>query len=398
MTPRQNRVLAAGAAFLMLAPALLAGVTQQDPTPEQKVKDFVAAVRDVTKLGSTARSALAAQARTESTLTQSLLNAIGQALKDKSAAEGVDTAPSATEAPIKRLVTTTRNLLGLKDRAIDPLTAAAGDPACEDVKAFLTKAEDRIYVGLCIAAIRHYIGTDGQTTGTFDGMFAKLDQYNRDKIGDAFLDVFAGSSPTGVRNLAGEGLAQMGSARHQAAVKAILGNANESQAIRMRALYTLARLGDRGPVDKRLADIAAKMTELKKPDMSPQDLRAWAEGYRTQATVAQMIHDTDAAIRYYESFVSTVEPLKDKLGAQNTEGDFQNTYYNLACLYALKGDVEGGFKALEKAFAAGYDNYKWANTDGDLTNLRKDPRFKEMVDRWESGKGRVEAGPATKPS
>ena len=342
MTPRQNRFLAASAAFIMLAPALLASIQQKEPTPEeQKVKDFAAAVRDVMRLGGVATSPLTAQGKTESTATQTLLNAIGQALKEKAPAEGVDSAPSATEAPIKRLVGATRDVLGLKDRAIEPLTVAAADPSNEDVKAFLAKAESRVYVGLCVSLIRTYLGSDGQASGTFDGMFSKLDKYNRDKIGDAFLDVFASSSPTGVRSLAGEGLAQMGTARHQAAVKAILGNANEAQAIRQRALYTLARLGDRAPVDKRLADIAEKMQELKKPDMAPQDLRAWAEGYRTCATIAQMIHDTDAAIKYYESFVGTVEPIKDKLGTQGVASDFQNTYYNLACLYSLKGDIDG---------------------------------------------------------
>jgi hypothetical protein len=396
--PRHDRLLAAGVAFLLSASALHAGVRQQDVTPEQRVKDFTTAVRDVMKLGSAASSPLTAQGKTESTATQTLLAAISHALKDKAAGEGVDTAPSATEAPIKRLVLASKDLLGLKDRAIEPLSAAAADPANEDVKAILTKAENRIYVALCVAEIRRYLGSDGQPSGTFDGMFAKLDKYNKEKIGDAFLDVFASSSPSGVRSLAGEGLAQTGSARHQAGVKAILGNQNEAQPIRMRALYTLARLGDRGPVDKQLADIEGRMKELKKPDMPAQELRAWAEGYRTMATIGQMIHDTDAAIRYYDSYIATIEPLKEKLGAQAVAGSLQNAYYNRACLHSLKGNVDGGLKDLEAAFAAGYDDYKWANTDGDLANLRKDPRWKPMIEKWESGKGHAESAPASKPS
>jgi hypothetical protein len=76
--------------------------------------------------------------------------------------------------------------------------------------------------------------------------------------------------------------------------------------------------------------------------------------------------------------------------------DLTGTYYNLACLYSLKGDVENGLKTLERAFEAGWDNFKWANQDGDLANLRKDARFKPMIEKWESGKGRAESGPASR--
>jgi tetratricopeptide (TPR) repeat protein len=226
-------------------------------------------------------------------------------------------------------------------------------------------------------------------------MFASLDKYNRDKIADAFLEVFKSSTqPATMRELAGEGLAQMGSARHQAALKSILANPNENSRVQERAVYTLARLGDRTMIDKMLKEIATKMEELKKPDMTAAEARGWASGFYRSAMLSQNIHDQDAAIKYYEQYVAALESI----GEKNPQG-LDGVFYNLACLYSLKGDVDLGLKNLDKAFSVGYENYKWANTDGDLANIRKDPRWKPLIEKWESGKKpAVESAPASRPA
>jgi tetratricopeptide (TPR) repeat protein len=343
------------------------------------------------RFGSFGTAVVNAQAKTESSSTVGLLATIGALLKDKAPAEGTDTAPSAIEPEAKRLVVATRELLQMRDKALAPLKEAVADAQNADLKDVLAKAEARIYIGLCVTEMRRYITPDNRLNGTFDGMFAALDKYDREKIGDAFLEIFQTTSQTAtMRDLAGEGLGQMGSARHQPALKAIIANQAETERIRRRALYTLARLGDRGPVDRMLAGIASKMEEAKKPDMTPQETRSWAEGYYLMALHAQNIHDSELAIKHYESFIGTVEAIKDKLTQKD---DLSGTYYNLACLYSLKGDVETGLKHLDKSFESGYENYKWANTDGDLANLRKDPRFKTMIEKWESGK-KPESAPA----
>jgi tetratricopeptide (TPR) repeat protein len=359
----------------------------------------VSATRDVMRIGAPAVSVIGSQAKTESAATSGLLQAIGQALKDKATAEGVDSAPAAIEPEAKKLVLAARELVHLKERALDPVKEALADPRNADIKDILAKAESRVYMQIVSAVMRSYFNASGSFSGTFDGMFDSLDKYDREKIGDAFLDVFqSASQPPTLRDLAGEGLAQKGTARHLPAVKAILGNANETDRLRQRAMYTMARLGDRSALDKQLAMIATRMESSKKPDMTPQETLQWAAGYYHSARHSQNAHDTDAAIKSYESFLGAIEPVREKL-SELPPAEMQNIYYNLACLYSLKGDLEGGFKALEKAFQAGYSNFKWANTDGDLANLRKDARFKEMLGRYETGgQPKTESAPASRPS
>ena len=400
MIPRHGRLLSLSALVLALASPASGAVFPQGesaPAAPERVKKFAEAVRDVARIGGTTTPLLATMAKSESTATATLVNWIGQSIKDKAPPPGLDTAPASIEPQVKVLVTAARDLLGLRDRGLEPLAAAIADSGNADVKPYLEKAETRVYVALCATAIRGYLGPNGRASGTFDGMFASLEKFNRDRVGDAFLDLLSATGQQqGVRELAGEGLAQLGTQRHLEALRALVNDPNQ-KALHVRVMYTMARLGDRKLIDAQLARIDAEMEKLKKPEMTAQETRRWAEGFRQKALIAQTIHDTDAAIKHYLEFLAAIDPIREKLGA-SVAGDDQNSFYNLACLYSLKADVESGFKYLEKAFAAGYDNYKWANTDGDLTNLRKDPRFKAMVEKWESGKGAAEKAPASKPT
>jgi HEAT repeat protein len=396
MIQRPARILPLGAFLLILAPAVFGTPTVPpqgtEVTPQERVKNFAAAVRDVARIGGTTTPVLATLAKSESTATATLINWVGQSIKDKAAPTGVDTAPAAIEPQVKAMVAATRDLLLLRDRALEPLAAAAADPANADVKAFLEKADSRIHVALCNGAIRAY----GQGAGTFWGMFKSLEKFDRDKIGDAFLDLLAAKGQTAqVRGLAGEGLAQLGSKRHLDPLRSLLTDPNNKE-IRQRIVYTMAVLGDRTLVDEQFASIAKQMEGIKKPEMTPQDTRRWAEGFHQSAQLAQYIYDTDAALKFYEQFVAAVEPIQDKLGPK--AGVPYISYYNIACLYSRKSDLENGFKNLEKSFKAGYSDYKWVNADGDLDNLRKDARFKAMLEKWESGKGGTESAPASKPS
>jgi|GEM_PF-374148 len=57
--------------------------------------------------------------------------------------------------------------------------------------------------------------------------------------------------------------------------------------------------------------------------------------------------------------------------------------YNLACAQALLGESDRAFAALERALAGGYKDRKNMITDPDLTSLRADPRFQEILKRLE---------------
>ena len=55
-----------------------------------------------------------------------------------------------------------------------------------------------------------------------------------------------------------------------------------------------------------------------------------------------------------------------------------NAMYNLACNYALAGNVELGLGWLEKSINAGFDGPDKLMEDSDIANLRSDPRFKKI--------------------
>jgi len=56
-------------------------------------------------------------------------------------------------------------------------------------------------------------------------------------------------------------------------------------------------------------------------------------------------------------------------------------YYNLACSYSLLNDVDSSFSAMKKAISLGYDDFVYLEEDDDLSNLRKDSRFKKYFSK-----------------
>jgi tetratricopeptide (TPR) repeat protein len=55
--------------------------------------------------------------------------------------------------------------------------------------------------------------------------------------------------------------------------------------------------------------------------------------------------------------------------------------YNVACVYALAGQVDEGIKCLEKAIQNGFGHREWIENDSDLDALRSDPRFEALKKR-----------------
>lgn len=53
--------------------------------------------------------------------------------------------------------------------------------------------------------------------------------------------------------------------------------------------------------------------------------------------------------------------------------------YNLACAYSLKNNVDEAFTILEQAVELGFDDVGQMEIDSDLDNVRKDPRYAEII-------------------
>lgn len=58
-------------------------------------------------------------------------------------------------------------------------------------------------------------------------------------------------------------------------------------------------------------------------------------------------------------------------------------FYNIACCCSKLKKVEGGLQALEAAMEAGFDDYKKIRQDPDLSFLRDDDEFDELMDRYD---------------
>ena len=54
-------------------------------------------------------------------------------------------------------------------------------------------------------------------------------------------------------------------------------------------------------------------------------------------------------------------------------------HYNLACSYSNLGRINKGFAALKKALALGFRDVEQIEEDEDLANLRRDPRWNELL-------------------
>ena len=55
-----------------------------------------------------------------------------------------------------------------------------------------------------------------------------------------------------------------------------------------------------------------------------------------------------------------------------------DSYYNLACLFALRNDKEQAFRYLNMAVLNGYIDLNTLDEDPDLGNLREDPRYDQL--------------------
>lgn len=69
----------------------------------------------------------------------------------------------------------------------------------------------------------------------------------------------------------------------------------------------------------------------------------------------------------------------DSTGRQTYRGYLVNVYYNMGCALALTGNASGALDYLQKAVAAGYNNYAHLLEDADLQTLHNTPAFTALA-------------------
>lgn len=67
--------------------------------------------------------------------------------------------------------------------------------------------------------------------------------------------------------------------------------------------------------------------------------------------------------------------------ALDIDADDAGVRYNVACLFAVAGQVDRALDCLEEAVAVGFGNREWLERDPDLDGVRQEPRFAEVMAR-----------------
>lgn len=75
-------------------------------------------------------------------------------------------------------------------------------------------------------------------------------------------------------------------------------------------------------------------------------------------------------------FVRSVKGAERALEQGNETSD---VLYGLAEDNVMQGNKAGAYKWLQKAIDAGWRNYRWAEIDPLLENMRNEDRFKQMI-------------------
>jgi tetratricopeptide (TPR) repeat protein len=68
-------------------------------------------------------------------------------------------------------------------------------------------------------------------------------------------------------------------------------------------------------------------------------------------------------------------------------------HYNLACSYALLRQADLAIKALRRALELGYNDFHYLRQDADLDTIRQDPRFRQILNEFETASPPKPASP-----
>jgi tetratricopeptide (TPR) repeat protein len=110
--------------------------------------------------------------------------------------------------------------------------------------------------------------------------------------------------------------------------------------------------------------------------------KKWAEAAKAYETITKAEPSNNrawsrlgAALQAMGKYEQAIEAYQHAAQA----GGNPATMYNLAVAYSKTNNREKAFEWLQRAVAAGFAQIKQLETDADLTTLRDDPRFKEVV-------------------
>lgn len=71
--------------------------------------------------------------------------------------------------------------------------------------------------------------------------------------------------------------------------------------------------------------------------------------------------------------------LSTRIKAITAGNEDMQTYYTTSAIYAIRNDKAEAYKCLQKAFEAGWRDYRTTERDPWFENLRNEDRFQEMM-------------------
>jgi hypothetical protein len=103
----------------------------------------------------------------------------------------------------------------------------------------------------------------------------------------------------------------------------------------------------------------------------------------TEEEVRAMSHPRSWVECYHEAreandFAGAIGHLRKGLEFDAAD---MTTWHNLACMYALKGEPDPAFEALDRSIELGNRNPEAIRSDEDLDPIRSDPRFEATLSR-----------------
>ena len=91
----------------------------------------------------------------------------------------------------------------------------------------------------------------------------------------------------------------------------------------------------------------------------------------------KVLNDLGVAYMQGRNYVEAQESFEQAI---QRKPDYVDAYYNLACLYALKGEKIRSLTHLKKAISLDASVREWAKKDRDLQNLKGQTEFQEIIE------------------
>lgn len=147
-----------------------------------------------------------------------------------------------------------------------------------------------------------------------------------------------------------------------------------------RALNRLSTILAKVGKDETPASPGQLAAELQIVQLRSQASKGAFEGEAAQRVLASLLGEL-SFYRYREVIAEKNYPRAILLltVAEQVEPRSIGVKYNLACAYALRGDRKRALAALHRAVDSGFRNAALLQSDPDLTSLRSEPEFQDLV-------------------